>query len=163
MDAVLELDSRILMVILLILVIWILVLSIFVFFQTRFMHRLVKDSDEKDLVKVLKKILEKQDTNSKDLEKLRKEIVRQETESFGHVQKIGLIRFNPFRETGGAHSFSLAILDGTNTGVIITGIHTRERTRLYSKEVIKGKSDSELSAEEVKALEQAQKYHLKKS
>ena len=74
-----------------------------------------------------------------------------------HVQKIGLVRFNPFRELGGDHSFSLAILDGINSGVIITGLHTRDRTRIYMKEIKKGKASLELSSEEKKALAQAQK------
>ena len=74
-----------------------------------------------------------------------------------HVQKIGLVRFNPFRELGGDHSFSLAILDGINSGVIITGLHTRDRTRIYMKEIKKGKASLELSSEEKKALAQVQK------
>ncbi len=135
---------------------WILVLSVVIFKQRSFLNNLTKKSEEKDLVKVLKKILERQDLNSKDIDRIRKEVVRQEEEGFGHVQRLGLVRFNPFRETGGDHSFSLAVLDGKNTGFIITGLHTRERTRIYLKQIIKGKSDSELSKEELKALEKAQ-------
>jgi hypothetical protein len=72
-----------------------------------------------------------------------------------HIQKVGLVRFNPFRELGGAHSFSLAILDGDNSGVIITGLHARDRTRIYVKDINKGKASLELSSEEKKALTQA--------
>jgi hypothetical protein len=70
---------------------------------------------------------------------------------------VGLIRFNPFNEIGGDHSFSLAILDGGDNGIIITGLHTRDRTRIYAKQVNKGKSDLELSTEEQKALLKAQR------
>ena len=72
-----------------------------------------------------------------------------------HVQKIGLIRFNPFKELGGDHSFCLAILNGEDSGVVVTGLHTRDRTRVYMKSIKKGKSEYELSSEEKKALESA--------
>ena len=63
-----------------------------------------------------------------------------------------MVRFNPFSEMGGDHSFSVALLDGHDTGIIITGLHTRERTRVYIKPVNKGKSEYDLSKEELKAL-----------
>lgn len=137
--------------------IWVFGLSFFVLFQWRFWKRLLKGTDKKDLLKVLGKILDKQDMNSKHISEIEKEINRINKDAIGHVQKIGLVRFNPFRETGGDHSFSLAVLDGDNNGFIITGLHTRERTRMYMKEVKQGSSDVELSAEEKKSLEKAQK------
>jgi len=74
-----------------------------------------------------------------------------------HFQKLGLIRFNPFNETGGNNSFSLVLLDGKNNGWVMTGLHTRERTRLYVKPIKNLKSEYELSDEEKKALEKAVK------
>lgn len=137
--------------------VWLLVLTGVTYLESRFIRRLTRGAQEKDLIKVLKRIVEKEELNSRDLERFKKELVRIEEEGLGHIQKIGLVRFNPFRETGGDHSFSLAVLDGNNTGFIITGLHTRERTRLYLKEIKKGKGDSELSGEEIKAFEKAQK------
>jgi len=49
----------------------------------------------------------------------------------------------------------LAILDGNSSGVIITGLHTRVSTRIYSKTIKNGKSDISLSKEEIKALSKA--------
>lgn len=136
---------------------WLLALSIVVFLQRRFLNRLTKGADKKDIEKILEKILDSQDTNKKDIKDINKEIERLEEEGFLHVQKVGLVRFNPFREIGGDHSFSLAILDGKDNGIIITGLHTRERTRVYAKSIKKGKSKVELSDEEKKALDKAQK------
>lgn len=140
-----------------VLAIWVLVLSVVVFWQSRFLNSLVKGTDQKDLVKVLKKIIESTDVNAKDIERLRKEAVRLTDESRSFVQRIGLVRFNPFHETGGDHSFSLAVLDATNTGFIITGLHARDRTRIYMKNIVQGKSEIELSKEEIKAFNKAQK------
>lgn len=72
-------------------------------------------------------------------------------------QKISVVRFNPFGDTGGDQSFALAVLDSHNSGYVITSIHGREGTRIYIKPVDYGKSKYTLSQEEQKALEQASK------
>ena len=135
--------------------VWILILTggliwIFVFFR-----RLSKDINKGNLVKTLEKILTSQDNNSEDLGLLRKQFARLEEEGRLHIQKIGLIRFNPFGDMGGDHSFSLALLDGRDDGFIITGLHTRERTRVYIKHIKNGESKHKLSSEESKALAKA--------
>ena len=72
-------------------------------------------------------------------------------------QKISVVRFNPFGDTGGDQSFSLAVLDAQNSGYVITSIHGREGTRVYIKPVDYGKSKYKLSVEEQQALKQAAK------
>jgi hypothetical protein len=138
-----------------IVVIWLLALTVFVVLQTKFFNKLVKDEKGKGLKSVLEKILKEQKKAKKDISDLEKALSNYKEEGEFHVQKIGVVRFNPFKELGGDHSFSLAILDGKDTGVIITGLHTRERTRVYAKEIEKGKSEIELSDEEKKALKKA--------
>lgn len=132
-------------------------LTVFVFFQTRLLNKLTKGTKKKDLKKILDEILKSQKGNKKGLKEVKRELQKLEDEGFLHVQKVGLVRFNPFREIGGDHSFSLAILDGKDNGVVITGLHTRERTRIYAKTIKKSKSKLELSEEEEKALKRAQK------
>lgn len=70
-------------------------------------------------------------------------------------QKLGLVRFNPFRDTGGDQSFALCLLDGTDTGIVITAVHGREGTRVYAKPITYGTCDYSLSAEEKTALKEA--------
>jgi hypothetical protein len=71
-------------------------------------------------------------------------------------QKMSLVRYNPFSDTGGDLSFSLALLDLNDSGFVITGIHGRGVDRIYAKEVINGKSKHNLSEEEVTAIGKAQ-------
>jgi len=78
------------------------------------------------------------------------------------IQKVGLIRFNPFSETGGNQSFTIAFLDYFNNGLVISSLHGREGTRIYSKPVAAGKSKYNLSAEEIKAIEKAIKMEQEK-
>ena len=70
-------------------------------------------------------------------------------------QKISVVRFNPFGDTGGDQSFSLAVLDAQDSGYVVTSIHGRQGTRVYIKPVDFGKSKYKLSVEEQRALKQA--------
>lgn len=142
-------------VILIIVGAWLLILTALFIWFFLFFRRLVKGAEESDLKRVLEKILSVQDKNSEALAQVKREIGRLDEEGKFHVQKIGLVRFNPFSEIGGEHSFSVAILDGKLSGVVMTGLHTRERTRIYLKEIKTGKSLIELSEEESKALNKA--------
>ena len=56
----------------------------------------------------------------------------------GCVQKIGIVRYNAFKDTGSDLSFALALLDEDNTGVVMNGIYSREMSNIYAKPVEKG-------------------------
>jgi hypothetical protein len=71
------------------------------------------------------------------------------------VQRVGLVRFNPFEDTGGNQSFALALLDANGDGLIVSSLHARTLTRVYGKAVSGGKSEAALSDEESTALRQA--------
>lgn len=137
--------------------IWLLVLSIFLYRFLSLYKKLTKGVGVGDIKKVLEKILVRGEENTKNIKEIYKRINDIEDKDKKHIQKIGLVRFNPFSELGGDHSFSLAILDDKDTGFVITGLHTRDRTRVYIKDVKNGKSSLELSTEENKALIIAQK------
>lgn len=77
-------------------------------------------------------------------------------------QKVSIVRFNPFGDTGGDQSFALAVLDGHDSGYILTSMHGRTGTRVYVKPIDFGKSKHQLSAEEERALKQASQRTLAK-
>jgi len=68
------------------------------------------------------------------------------------TQKVGLVRFNPFDDGGGNFSFTLALLDAHDTGVVITSMHGRQQSRIYAKKIQAGKSETELTEEEQQAI-----------
>lgn len=70
-------------------------------------------------------------------------------------QKIGIVKYDAFKEMGGKLSFSLCLLDDENNGFILTSMHTREGCYTYVKEIIKGESFVVLATEERRALEEA--------
>jgi uncharacterized protein DUF4446 len=73
----------------------------------------------------------------------------------GAFGRVGLVRFNPFEDTGGNQSFALALLDGRGDGFVVSSLHARAGTRVYAKAVAGGSSEAALSAEEAEALRQA--------
>jgi hypothetical protein len=72
------------------------------------------------------------------------------------LQWMGMLRFNPFRNTGGAQSFALAIVDGNGDGVVISSLHARENTRIYAKPLNRWTSEHTLTDEEQQAITRAQ-------
>lgn len=71
------------------------------------------------------------------------------------LQWMGLIRYNPFRDTGGNQSFAWAVVDGEGSGVVITSLHSREGTRIYAKPVERWESPHPLTDEEREAIARA--------
>ena len=72
--------------------------------------------------------------------------------------KYGIVKYDAFDDVGGKLSFSLALLDQTDTGFVLNAIHSKENCFLYIKEVMNGESYIILSDEEVQALRIARKY-----
>jgi Protein of unknown function (DUF4446) len=69
--------------------------------------------------------------------------------------RVGLVRYNPFEETGGNQSFALALLDANGDGWVLSSLHARSGTRIYAKTIAAGRSDAALSEEETAAIKQA--------
>jgi hypothetical protein len=114
-----------------------------------FLNKKNKNIDTpKELVKRIEK-LEKEITEAKkDIEELREKNKK-------NLKKVGIIRFNPFKEIGGDQSFSIAVLDEKNDGFVITSHYGREANRIYAKPIKDGKSEYVLSKEEVQVIDQA--------
>lgn len=66
------------------------------------------------------------------------------------IHKVGIVRFNPFKDIGGDQSFAVALLDGKDSGITISSLHTREGTRIYSKPITRGESEKYTLTEEEK-------------
>ena len=71
------------------------------------------------------------------------------------IQKIGMVRYNAFKDTGSNLSFALALLDEHNNGVVFNGIYSREMSNIYAKPVEKGQSKYTVSEEEKEAIQMA--------
>jgi hypothetical protein len=80
-----------------------------------------------------------------------------ETSTGRSLQKVGVVRFNPFQDSGGDQSFAIALLDQRGSGVVVSSLHGRAETRIFAKQVINGRSTHSLSDEEQQAIREALK------
>ena len=121
-------------------------------------RRLSRGSGQANLAKVLERTVRKAEKNGLQISKIKESADLLRKESYFHIQRVGLVRFNPFSQTGGNQSFSLALLDGNNDGLVISSFHSREGTRIYAKIVKKGKAEGlSFSDEEKEAIAKAKK------
>ena len=71
------------------------------------------------------------------------------------IKKVGIVRYNAFKDTGSDLSFALALLDENNNGVVLNGIYSREMSNIYAKPVNNGESSYTISEEEREAIKKA--------
>jgi hypothetical protein len=115
-------------------------------------RRLVGDGSGGTLANVLEEHVGRVEAVGGQLEDLRVLQHLLERRSRGSIQHIGLVRFNPFDDTGSDQSFALALLDERRDGVVISSLHGRSNTRLFAKPVTGGESAHALSDEELQAI-----------
>jgi hypothetical protein len=150
-------QSQIFTLLIIIIVAWLIGITFVIYKIFALFNKLTRGVDSGDLKKILEQVISREQENTARTGELIKRFQFLEEDSRSHIQKVGFVRFNPFKELGGDHSFSVCILDGEDSGVILTSLHTRDRTRVYMKEIKKGKSAFEISQDEKKALLIAQK------
>jgi hypothetical protein len=107
---------------------------------------------EKKETNSIKDILNEFNQLKEEFKKVLKDFEELKQKEKFNIQKIGMVRFNPFKEVGGNQSFSIAILDGKDDGVVITSLYLKEGNRIFAKPIKGGKSDFNLSKEEIDAI-----------
>jgi hypothetical protein len=116
---------------------------------------LTRGGDGRSLESTLHTTLAKVDALSSAVERLAAEVSVLGAVQRKAVQRTGLVRYNPFEDTGGNQSFAVALLDADGDGVVVSSLHARQNTRVYAKAVAGGRSEAALSDEEAEALRQA--------
>ncbi|PIP14781.1 hypothetical protein COW98_05220 [Candidatus Roizmanbacteria bacterium CG22_combo_CG10-13_8_21_14_all_35_9] len=136
--------------------IWLIVITAIILRLRSHYYNLTSRTKKDKIDDILDSLLDHEKKIETEIEKLKKEIKDEIANSRLHVQKIGLVRFNPFERIGGEQSFIVAFLDKDNNGITLNFIYTREGIRVYTKRVKQGKGvEYELSEEEKKAIEKS--------
>lgn len=139
--------------------IWLLCLSFFLFNAVNHYRKLAKGSNGQNLIQILEKIVLTQSAHQKELVQITNEIKNLENSQKKSIQKYTLMRFNPFEDTGGDQSFVATLLDGEDSGIVISSLHSRGGTRVYAKPVSSGKATSyQFSKEEKEVVEKAARH-----
>lgn len=153
----------ILMILIILLGVYILILNK----KFKIMHsnysRFMKGKNGEDLEAVLLSCLNRIDEEVKENGEQNKKIKNIYNRLVLCTQKLGFIRYNAFNNVGSDQSYSIALLDQNDSGVVISGIYGREHSTTYSKSVMNGESSYPLSDEEKKSIEMAKEEFVKKN
>ena len=139
-----------------------LLLAIVAIVQTRRTRRLAarfeaitRGSEERSLEAILEAHLTRVHQVVRELEDATARTGVLERDLRRAFSRVGLVRYNPFEDTGGNQSFALALLDDHGDGFVMSSLHARNQTRVYAKGVRAGQPDSAMSSEEQEALRTA--------
>lgn len=144
------------MILFIITVAYLIVLTFYFIKLRNHYHRLISVSGKENLTEILDTILDKLGSDKKDIAGLKENLKALNLQGRSHIQKVGVMKFNPFSDTGGDQSFILSILDSDESGVLLTSLHSRNVTRWYAKNIKNGKgTEFDLTDEEKKAIKSA--------
>ena len=133
--------------------IWLVFLTGIVLKTKAHYNDLISKTKKQKIDEILDELLMIDKKTKQELEIVKKELHEEIKESTLHIQKVGLVKFNPFERMGGEKSFVISFLNYENSGIVMNFIYAREGLRVYSKKVRGGKGEEfELSEEEKKAI-----------
>lgn len=119
---------------------------------SEFMTKLGKGNDINEMLQKYVKSVEEVKEENSEIERYCQKI---DEDSKQNLKKIGIVRYNAYKDTGSDLSFALAILNDNNTGIVLNGIYGRDTSNIYAKPIKEGTSEYALSKEEKEALEKA--------
>ena len=121
----------------------------------RRLRRVLPEGESGGIDEVLDRQLKSVESLSERVDALNKLHHELEHLSQRTIQKVAVIRYNPFSDTGGDQSFAIALLDSLGNGVVVSSLHSRTDTRVFAKPVQSGRSKFQLSDEEQDAIRKA--------
>jgi hypothetical protein len=125
------------------------------FLMRRRLNRFLKGKNGKSMEDAINKSSADISNLADNMENVSRELEKQGEMMIATIKKIGVVRFNPFNNTGGDQSFAIAMLNSKNSGIVISSLYLREGTRIYAKPIEKMKSTYPLSREEEEAMKKA--------
>ncbi len=125
------------------------------FFLRKRYKKIFKKNDEYSIENVLSEHLSRTGKTERNIKKLMDDIIKLEKHSESLVRRTLIKRYNPFKDSGSDQSFTISLLDGTNNGLLLTGLYSRDGVRVYAKPVENGLTKHGLSNEEAEILKES--------
>lgn len=121
--------------------------------NARYLDFMSKLGNGENVEKILSEYLKIVDEMMKKSKNHEEEIIRLENNLKKCVQKVGIVRYNAYGDTGSDLSFTLALMDSDDNGVVVNGLYSRESSSIFAKPLVKGETKYNLSAEEIQAID----------
>ncbi len=142
-------------ILLIILSVLVFLLIIQNFFLRKRYKKIFKKNDEHSIENVLSEYLSRTEKTERNIKKLMNDLIKLEKHSESLVRRTLIKRYNPFKDSGSDQSFTISLLDGTNNGLLLTGLYSRDGVRVYAKPVENGLTKHGLSNEEAEILKKS--------
>ncbi len=126
------------------------------FIHRRYSSFMKKIGNGNNLDEMLKKYLEEVKNIKKDNGEIKNYYTKLNQDIASCIQKVGLVRYNAFKDVGSDLSFAIALLDGNDNGIVFNGIYGSEYSNIYAKPIKNKGSNYQLSHEEEYAIEIAE-------
>jgi hypothetical protein len=140
---------------LLLLLLWVVLLHVSARRLRRRLERVLPGGESTSLDQILEQQLQRLESLSERHDALNKLHHELEAITQRAIQKVGVVRYNPFADSGGDQSFAIALLDAEGNGIVVSSLHSRTDTRVFAKPVKSGRSTYPLSDEEQDAIKKA--------
>ena len=121
----------------------------------RYISFMKKLGNGNNVDELLKEYIKEVESIKKDNAEIKNYYTKLDSDIASCIQKVGLVRYNAFKDVGSDLSFAIALLDGNDNGVVFNGIYSREMSNIYAKPVENGNSKYTLSNEEIEAIDKA--------
>ncbi len=140
-----------------VLIIIVIALIIYVvYLSKKYLKFMEKLGNGNNLDEMLKAYINDVNDIKKDNSEIKAYYTKLDNDISSSIQKIGLVRFNAFKDVGSDLSFAVALLDREDNGVVFNGIYGSESSNIYAKPIKNGESSYQLSDEEKYAIEIAE-------
>lgn len=132
-------------------------ISIYCMYKTKknektYVNFMKKIGNGTNLDDMLKKYIDDLNLVKQDNEQIKAYYTKLDNDINNSIQKLGLVRYNAFKDVGSNLSFTLALLDRDNNGVVLNGLYGSTSSNIYAKPVKNGQSKYPLSDEEIEAI-----------
>ena len=123
--------------------------------RVRDAQRILIAGGRKDLVEFAISLQGRIDDLHKAVDEVAASLARVDRRIDGAFSNSAIVRYDAYEDTGGHQSSSIAVLDASRSGIVVTAIQGRDYARIYMKELDRGKASIALSPEEQEAVDRA--------
>ena len=159
------LHSDIFLIILFILNVILLIWSIISNIRIKNIHKKDKEFMDKlgkgnSIKEDLKNYINRVEATENEIRRLSVNFKKLDKKTTKCIQKVGIVRYNAYKDTGSDLSFAVCMLDEQNNGIVFNGIYSRDMSNIYAKPIIEGESKYKLTPEEQEAIYRAKEEEL---
>lgn len=153
---IVENPNNIVLLLLVLIAIVIIETIIIIFIHKRYINFMKKLGNGNNVDELLKKYIKEVEEIKRDNSEIKNYYTKLDSDLASCIQKVGLVRYNAFRDVGSDLSFAIALLDGNDNGIVFNGIYGSESSNIYAKPIKNKTSNYQLSEEEEYAIDIAE-------